>query len=148
MLAEVGSIQTGVGVRFNCFGDARVGSFAIELPGGVSARVSLTAEECMRFDELAGDIETLLGENNENLSNKTTAPINLDELPQILLFEVGKMTVELGRLRQLQEGDILPASEHFTPEVTLRLNGKVVGRGELVLSGDDFLVRITRWYLR
>lgn len=147
-MVELESINTGVGVRLHCFGDARAGCFAIELPGNIGARISLTAENTMKFNELVQDIETLLAEDNETPGEETAGLINLDELPQILLFEVGRASVELGRLRQLKEGDILPASGHFVPEVTLRLNGRAVGQGELVACGNAFLVRIIRWYLQ
>lgn len=146
MLTEMASITAGVGVRIRCFGDARVGEFALGLPGGTAAHVTVIKENTMRFDELVQDIDTLLAQGGDNVMEEETGTINIDQLPLRLLVEVGQAHVEIGLLRQLKAGDILPAGGHFTPEVTLRLNGRVVGRGELVASGHEFLVRITYWY--
>lgn len=147
-LAEIAAIDTDAGLRLHCFGNARAGVFAIELPGGISARVLLTEENTMKIDELVQDIETLLEAGAGSAADDATHPVNLDQLPQKLLFEVGQTSVELGRLRQLQAGDIMPACGHFTPEVTLRLiDGRAVGRGELIACGSEFMVRITSWYL-
>ncbi|WP_342322905.1 YscQ/HrcQ family type III secretion apparatus protein [Kosakonia sp. BYX6] len=147
-LAEIAAMNTDMGVRMRCFGNARAGIFAMGLPGGFNARVWLTAEKTMKFDELVDDIETLLATEAGIAKEEAAQPVELDRIPQKVVFEVGQASVELGRLRQLQTGDILPASGHFTPEVTLRLiDGRAIGRGELVACGSEFLVRITRWYL-
>lgn len=148
-LAEMSTIETDAGVRLSCFGNARAGMFAVVLPGGISARVWLTTEKTMKFEELVEDIETLLATESGSVMEETTQPVDVDQIAQKIVFEVGQAAVELGRLRQLQAGDILPASGHFTPEVTLRLiSGQAVGRGELVACGSEFLVRITHWFLK
>ncbi|EEB0004262.1 FliM/FliN family flagellar motor switch protein, partial [Salmonella enterica subsp. enterica serovar Schwarzengrund] len=35
----------------------------------------------------------------------------------------------------------------FAPEVTIRVNDRIIGQGELIACGNEFMVRITRWYL-
>lgn len=147
-LAELVAVEPGVGIRITCFGDAKAGIFAIQLPGGISALVSLTAENTMKFNELVQDIESLLAQEREVQALEVDQGVNLDCLPQTLLVEVGQAQVELGQLRQLKEGDILPVGGSFSACVTLRMNGRAVGRGELICCGDLFLVRIARWYLK
>ncbi|SUH09413.1 type III secretion system protein SsaQ [Salmonella enterica subsp. enterica] len=66
-LIELESIEIGMGVRIHCFGDIRLGFFAIQLPGGIYARVLLTEDNTMKFDELVQDIETLLASGEPNV---------------------------------------------------------------------------------
>ncbi|EFS7613174.1 YscQ/HrcQ family type III secretion apparatus protein, partial [Salmonella enterica] len=47
----------------------------------------------------------------------------------------------------LKTGDVLPVGGCFAPEVTIRINDRVIGQGELIACGNEFMVRITRWYL-
>ncbi|ECG8588913.1 YscQ/HrcQ family type III secretion apparatus protein [Salmonella enterica subsp. salamae] len=145
-LAELASVDVGVGIRIHCFGDIRLGAFVIQLPGHVYAKVSLTADNIMKFDDLVQDIETLLAEGSPLLNDSVHA-IDLEQLPQNVLFEVGRASVEIGQLRQLKIGDVLPVGGRFAPEVTIRVNDRVIGRGELIGCGSEFLVRITDWYL-
>lgn len=100
----------------------------------------------MQINELVQDIESLLEEGQPQCLPDDHTPISLDALPQTLLVEVGQVEMTLGTLRMLNVGDILPAEVGFSSTVTLRLNGRAVGQGELVGCGDAFLVRVCRWY--
>jgi len=77
----------------------------------------------------------------------TASPIQVNDLPVQLLFEVGQVDLTVGQLRTLGEGYTfaLPA----TPDrfVTVRANGREIGRGELVDLGDKLGVRLSSWNL-
>ncbi|ECH6000102.1 SPI-2 type III secretion system apparatus protein SsaQ, partial [Salmonella enterica subsp. enterica serovar Kentucky] len=135
------------GVRIHCFGDIRLGFFAIQLPGGIYARVLLTEDNTMKFDELVQDIETLLASGSPMSKSDGTSSVELEQIPQQVLFEVGRASLEIGQLRQLKTGDVLPVGGCFAPEVTIRVNDRIIGQGELIACGNEFMVRITRWYL-
>lgn len=136
-----------MGIRIHCFGDIRLGFFVIQLPGGIYARVLLTADNMMKFDELVQDIETLLAQGSPVLKSDGESSIELEQIPQSVLFEIGRASVEIGQLRKLKTGDVLPVGGCFAPEVTIRVNDRVIGQGELIACGNEFMVRITRWYL-
>lgn len=101
----------------------------------------------MKFDELVQDIETLLAQGSPLLKSDGESSIELEQIPQSVLFEIGRASVEIGQLRKLKTGDVLPVGGCFAPEVTIRVNGRVIGQGELIACGNEFMVRITRWYL-
>lgn len=147
-LAELNTLRPGVGVGFTCFGDAKTGDFVIQLPGGISARVSLDVENnTMTFNERVQDMESLLDEEHDVQTLQEAAPVDVERLPLVLLIEVGQVSIELGKLRQLKAGDVLAVRGSFASAVTLRLNGRALGQGELVSCDGQFLVRIGRWYL-
>lgn len=101
----------------------------------------------MKFDELVQDIETLLASGSPMSKSDGTSSVELEQIPQQVLFEVGRASLEIGQLRQLKTGDVLPVGGCFAPEVTIRVNDRIIGQGELIACGNEFMVRITRWYL-
>ncbi|ECE5969265.1 YscQ/HrcQ family type III secretion apparatus protein [Salmonella enterica subsp. houtenae] len=146
-LAELESIEIGMGIRIHCFSDIRIGGFVIQLPGRIYARVLLTADNMMKFDELVQDIETLLAQGHPISKSDGAFSVELEQLTQSLLFEIGRASVEIGQLRHLKSGDVLPVGGCFAPEVTIRANDRIIGQGELIACENEFMVRITRWYL-
>lgn len=146
-LCELRGLNIGDGVRIQTFGNLRAGELIVLLSAGVAARVNFGLESNMQISELVQDVESLLIEERDEVDNLQSLSVNIDDLPQMLLVEVGQVDISLGALRALSVGDILPADARFGTEVRLRLNGRVVGAGELVGCGDSFLVRISRWYL-
>ena len=144
-LAQLQQLQTGAGIRMQTFGALRDGVFALPLVTGAVARVTFNTEEHMQINELVQDIESLLVEERDD--SPPLSSLSIDTLPQKVLVEVGQVEMALGVLRTLSEGDMLPVDVRFSSEVTLRLNGRVIGHGDLVGCGDSFLVRISRWYL-
>ena len=41
----------------------------------------------------------------------------------------------------------MEVNAEFSPEVALKLNGRVIGKGVLIGCRDRFLVQIRHWYL-
>lgn len=144
---ELNRLSLGVGLCMRAFGDLRAGELVLQLTAERVARVCIEMEGQMKINELVEDVESLLIADCDDTHSPPLGLINIDELPQKLLVEVGQVEIAIGVLRTLSEGDLLPAEATFSSEVKLRLNGRVIGQGELVGCDDRFLVRVTRWYL-
>uniref|UniRef100_UPI00398C44CC FliM/FliN family flagellar motor switch protein n=1 Tax=Salmonella enterica TaxID=28901 RepID=UPI00398C44CC len=87
------------------------------------------------------------GSGSQKSKSIGTSSVELDQMPQHVLFEVGRASLESGQLRQLKTGDVLPVGGCCAPEVTIRVNDRIIGQGELIACGNEFMVRITRWDL-
>lgn len=91
---------------------------------------------------------------NDNEVNADTAEAGNDagaqhpahNLPVNLEFELGQVQMSLGELANLQPGYVfaLPAQLEGA-NVTIRANGRVTGRGEMVAVGDTLGVRLLSW---
>lgn len=110
-------------------------------------------DEESEFDEeedLFLDLEEELAPKKEKkttLTAKSTSTeeelkISPEELPVHLTIEVGRMRMTVGELLALAPGNLIDL--HVAPEqgVDLVVNGKKVGRGELIRMGDVLGVRI------
>ncbi len=75
------------------------------------------------------------------------APLNVDDLPVQLLFEVGQIASSVGQLRTLGAGFTFELPAVPDRLVTIRANGRVIGQGEIVDLGEKFGVRVTTWDL-
>lgn len=145
-VGDVQRLTVGAGLRVQAFGDPRGGEFVLLLTRRIAARITFHGETEMHIDELVQDIGSLLDDERLAPPPDDMLSLNIDALPQILLVEVGKVDITLGALREVKTGDLLPAETSFSSSVTLRLNGRAVGQGELIRCGNDFLVRVCRWY--
>lgn len=67
----------------------------------------------------------------------------LDRLPVRLVCEVGRLELPLGDVRELGEGSVLELGCTLTEPVQLTVNGRCIGRGELVTLGTGLGVRLT-----
>jgi type III secretion system YscQ/HrcQ family protein len=67
-------------------------------------------------------------------------------LPVQLAFDIGRVEVSIGDLAALQPGYVfaLPAQLQGA-NVTIRANGRIAGRGEVVAVGDTLGVRLLAW---
>lgn len=69
---------------------------------------------------------------------------SLGDVPLTVVCQVGSVQLTLADLQQLAEGSVLPLPEGGSDCVELLVNGRSVGRGELVKIGDGLGVRLTR----
>ena len=69
----------------------------------------------------------------------------LDQIPVQLIFEVGELHVPYNQLLTLQPGYVFELPALAERPVSIRANGMVVGRGELLQLGDRVGVRITEF---
>lgn len=148
-LAQLKQLSVGQGLRIHSFGQLLHHEFALQLPSGAAAHIRLEEGNTMTIDNLVPDINTLMADElrQDECSPSPNTTIVLEQLPQTLLVEAGQITLSLGTLRTLHSGALLPISGALSPSMTLRLNGAVVGHGELIACHQAFIVRISDWYL-
>ncbi|MEM9761332.1 MAG: type III secretion system cytoplasmic ring protein SctQ [Pseudomonadota bacterium] len=72
------------------------------------------------------------------------APTSLDDLELRLSFLLGACTTDVATLRALAPGYVLTLDAPATTEVTIRAEGREIGRGEIVALEDRLAVRVTR----
>lgn len=68
----------------------------------------------------------------DNLASPDEEPLGLNELPIRLTFDLGERTLTLGELRSLQVGQSLELGRALPSVVSLRVNGALIGTGEMV----------------
>jgi type III secretion protein Q len=86
--------------------------------------------------------------DNEPEASRRSAPdaSDLDDLPLRVVFEVGRLELSLGDLRQMAPGTVLPLGRPFDEALDIMANGRRIGRGEIVRIGDSLGVRVTRLF--
>ncbi|HGY3147850.1 TPA: YscQ/HrcQ family type III secretion apparatus protein [Morganella morganii] len=144
---EMKGIGPGAGLRMNPFSHLREGELVVLPVTGSAVRIRIEEGGEVKTEALINDMESLLAEDCDRADTAPPLSYHLDSLPQKLLVEAGQIDIDLGRLRTLREGDLIATGARLSPDVTLRLNGCVIGQGELIACGDSFLVRITRWFV-
>lgn len=90
---------------------------------------------------------TAPSESESVSTNDVAAVLPVDDLPVQLVFEAGRTEVSVGKLRTLAEGHTFELPERSDALVSIRANGREVGRGELVDLGGRTGVRIVDWTL-
>ena len=69
-------------------------------------------------------------------------PANISEVPLTVSVEVGRVRLSAEKLLSLQPGNLIDLPTSPDSRVELVVNGKVVGRGELLRIGDLLGVRV------
>ncbi len=68
------------------------------------------------------------------------------EIPVQVAFDIGQIELSVGEMSSLQPGYVFALPTHLEgANVTLRANGRVAGRGEVVAVGDTLGVRLLSW---
>jgi len=73
---------------------------------------------------------------------------HIDELPVQVVFDVGMLELTVGQLRTLREGYTFELPATSDRAITIRANGREIGRGDLVEVGEKLGVRILHWTLQ
>ncbi|KTC11849.1 MULTISPECIES: type III secretion system cytoplasmic ring protein SctQ [Pseudomonas] len=84
-------------------------------------------------------------DRNDPMSEMSTdadLDASLDDLPLTLICQLGSMELTLAQLREMAPGSVLPFTSQAHDEVDLMVNGRRIGRGELVIIGDGLGVRL------
>ncbi|KTB69595.1 type III secretion protein [Pseudomonas viridiflava ICMP 13104] len=76
------------------------------------------------------------------MSTDADLDASLDELPLTLVCQLGSVELTLAQLREMAPGSLLPLTSLAHDEVDLMVNGRRIGRGELVTIGDGLGVRL------
>lgn len=72
------------------------------------------------------------------------ASLALDHVSIEIEAVLGTATMTIGELRALVENDVVSLAASLADPVELRVNGRIIGVGEIVAVEDSFGVRITR----
>lgn len=72
-------------------------------------------------------------------SDKAVSPENI---PMTVVVEVGRLQMSIQKLMELEPGNLLELDVHPENGVDLVVNGKCIGRGELLRIGDTLGVRV------
>ncbi len=73
---------------------------------------------------------------------KAKGPFSPEEIPVTVVVEVGQIEMAMGQLLQLEPGNLLEVDLDPQKRVSLTVNGKEIGIGDLVRIGDALAVRI------
>ncbi|MDD3149696.1 MAG: FliM/FliN family flagellar motor switch protein [Candidatus Gastranaerophilales bacterium] len=88
-----------------------------------------------------------INEEEDNQVNETNTPIQnqdiWDNIQVDIKAEFEKIKMPLGELRQISEGLIVDIAPIIRNQVALKVENKAVARGELVIIGDRFAVKLT-----
>ncbi len=81
---------------------------------------------------------------------RATVPIpeelrRVQDIALRLTAEIGEGRFPVGYFLSLGIGTRIPLDSRWTDPLVLRLNGKSVGRGKVVLVGNKFGVEVTEW---
>lgn len=87
------------------------------------------------------DIKELIKETMKKMTTYDDDP--LSSLPLELSAEFQKVSIPLKQVLELKSGGVLPLGSVLDSELTLTAQGKPVARGELVIIGNQFGMRIT-----
>lgn len=88
------------------------------------------------------EAETHLWAGEEVEKSEDSSLRSAEDVPLTLTVEIGKLTMSLEKLMQMQPGNLLELGMNPDQTVHLTLEGKRVARGELVKIGDLLGVRI------
>lgn len=75
-------------------------------------------------------------------SSETQGLITPEQIPLTLVVEVGQVQMTVEQLLKLEPGNLLEINIHPEEGVDLTINGKMVGKGELIRIGEAIGVRV------
>jgi len=88
-----------------------------------------------------------LVEEPENTNGATGAEMNLDSLldvPVDVTVEVGRTKMSIGELLSLSKGSIVDLKKTSGESVDVFVNGKLLGKGEVVVVNERLGVRVNK----
>lgn len=85
--------------------------------------------------------DSLRDESAENPSMAVPMRM-LRKIPVRLSLEVGEATLPLADLAALTHGSIIELDRQAGELLTIKVNGAVIGRGEVVVAGDNYGLKI------
>lgn len=147
--ANLASLAPGDVVLFDDLDGAAAGPLIV-IGGWFAAPVELTPDGA----RIAAPLNRITGSKWERIMNEATYPgagqtledSDLESLPVALVFELGRITLSLGEVKQLAPGVIVPLGASADGAVDVIANGKRVGRGEIVRIGESLGVRLVRMF--
>ncbi len=93
---------------------------------------------------MVNEIELVEAESSPTKAIMDITDIRLVEhVPVALTAMVGTLTINVGHLFALKQGEVIALNESLDEPISLMLNGKVIARGDLVAVDDNFGIKIT-----
>jgi flagellar motor switch protein FliN len=86
-------------------------------------------------------------EERENAAAARTAEMNLESLvdvPVDISVEIGRTRMTIGELLSLTKGSIVELKKTAGEAVDIYVNGKLLGRGEVIVVNERLGVRMTK----
>jgi flagellar motor switch protein FliN len=77
-----------------------------------------------------------------SLETNEQKPITTEDIPLTVIVEVGRLQITVQKLMELQPGNLLELNVHPENGIDLVVNGKCIGKGELLRIGESLGVRI------
>lgn len=132
----VGEHRWGESEAEVCIGDR----FCYGVAVGEAALTVLRTREIRRVSEDEAG-EARQGADDGGVPSE--APLtDADDMPVTVSFDLGQIDVPLGELRRIDEGYTFNLHKPLDGAVTLRINGRLVGKGELVEIEGSLGVRV------
>ena len=103
------------------------------------------AEETMQEETEQTDLDTsspLEEQVPAPLVEEEKKPFTIEDIPLSIVVEVGRLQMSVGKLMELQPGNLLDLNIHPENGVDLVVNGNRIAKGELLLIGECLGVRI------
>jgi flagellar motor switch protein FliN/FliY len=99
------------------------------------------------IDKAAEKVLVQTHELEQLAAGKSAQPFPLDGLLDVqvtVTVEVGRAKLSLGELARLGPGSLIELDREVHEHADIRVNGKLVARGEIVTIGSTYGVRITK----
>jgi flagellar motor switch protein FliN/FliY len=84
--------------------------------------------------------------NDPSQEPRREAPRDIDfllDIPVKVVVELGKTKVQLGDLLRLGRGSVLELEKPAEDPLDVHVNGKLIGRGEVVVVNNKFGIKLT-----
>ncbi|MER0041818.1 type III secretion system cytoplasmic ring protein SctQ [Pseudomonas sp. MGal98] len=122
----------------------------LDCPAAADGLLVLAGHRQARFKRQQSGLQLLealqpINPTMENAMGQDADDGQLDDVPLTVVCQIGSLELPLGQLRELGEGSVLALPDADVQQVELLVNGRCVGRGELVAIGDGLGVRLTRF---
>jgi len=110
------------------------------IPGEIKEGLARAIEEVVGGGEGIRDIE----KEKEKKLGDIIPPVlkSLLDIPLELSVEIGRTKMLLGDLLQITQGSTIELDKSENEPVEILINGRHIARGEIILMGDKFGVRI------
>jgi flagellar motor switch protein FliN/FliY len=90
------------------------------------------------------DTLTQVEENGEPQKKEYSRDIDfLMDIPVKVVVELGKANVELGEILRMGMGSVLELEKPSDEPLDVHINGKLIGRGEVVVINNRFGIKLT-----
>lgn len=146
-LHQLQQIGPGDGVRINRAAAWEQGHCWLWQGASPQIYIKLEDENSMTIQQVNDDIDSFLELDIATIPN-TPQAVELEQLSQTLVMEIGRLAMPLADIKQLDVGQTLPCQTQFYGEVNIRLHGQSVGSGSLLCCDEQLVVRIDQWFIR